>query len=56
MSENLEDYELDYLIDVVKKDIMEFNSEISLPQEQKIVKDFLDKVLKKLINQQKQIK
>ena len=54
MSEELEDYELSYLIDLVKPDIREFNPKLF--KEPKIVKDFLNKVLEKLINQQKQIK
>ena len=48
MSENLEEYELDYLIDVVKKDIDEliFNKN----EKATIIRRFLYKVLEKLEN------
>tara|TARA_R110001583_G_scaffold79841_1_gene215272 strand:+ start:721 stop:885 length:165 start_codon:yes stop_codon:yes gene_type:complete len=54
MSENLEDHELSYLIDLVKKDISEFNPKIF--KEPKTIEDFFNKILQKLINQQKQTK
>ena len=54
MSEKLEDYELDYLIDVVKSDVKEFNPKLF--KEPKAMKAFFDNILHKLINQQKQIK
>lgn len=50
MSEKLEDYELDYLIDVVKSDVKEFNPKIY--REPKIMKAFFDNILHKLIKQQ----
>ena len=54
MNEKLEDYELSYLIDVVKADIKEFNPKLF--KEPKTIEDFFNKILQKLINQQKQIK
>jgi hypothetical protein len=54
MSENLEDYELEYLIDVVKAIIKEFNPKRF--KEPKSMEDFFNKILQKLINQKKQIK
>ena len=54
MSEKLEDYEFDYLIDIVKKDIIEFNPKLSTHPE--TIENFLNNILQKLINQQKQIK
>ena len=54
MSEKLEDYELSYLKDLVKADIKEFNPKLF--KEPKTIEDFLNKVLEKLINQQKQTK
>ena len=54
MSEKLEDYELSYLIDVVKKDLDELT--FNKNEKATIIRRFLYKVLEKLENQKKQIK
>ena len=54
MSEKLEDYELDYVIDLVKADIKEFNSKMF--REPKAMKVFFENILKKLIIQQNKCK